>query len=414
MSAAKAIGVAGGKTRTVITASDRTLTPRRVRRRTTLYEQAAAFFHDCVMMCKTATFPEIRFFWGIVVVISEKAGKIQLPTEADAWALLKDITTGAAKFGEIPAIEFGDWAKFTVYIDEEKYDSAITPYMMQGWVELQRAVYRAFSLAKVGQSDARLLTDNEKKSLELVVEVKSGSSDQAVDFQKIAETLVLAMVDKVEPEHIVLISVVSVLLFVGGSVTRTWLNNRKDIKLREIEAMANREVAKTQIEALATIASVAKEDRDRMVTLHQVEKVAPVVAEIEKVADDGMEAVVQHVSQDDAVVNGTPVAAAAGQLLTRKARAESKDVRLDGVYTVRKVDTTVDTGFRVYLMRKDGKEITADVADLIATLDDRDAIRDAEWNKVPLFLQINGKERRGEVFDAIIIRARPFDPTTDK
>jgi hypothetical protein len=69
--------------------------------------------------------------------------------------------------------------------------------------------------------------------------------------------------------------------------------------------------------------------------------------------------------------------------------------------------------FRVHLVDKDGKELVGDVAEVMTTLEDRSVIQAAEWEKAPLFLQVNAKERRGEYFDAKILRARKFDPATD-
>jgi hypothetical protein len=91
----------------------------------------------------------------------------------------------------------------------------------------------------------------------------------------------------------------------------------------------------------------------------------------------------------------------------------SIEVRLDGLYKIRKVDTTVETGFRVHLSDRDGKELVGDVAEVMTTLEDRQVIQEAEWSKAPVFLQINAKKRRDEVVDAIIVRARTYDPATD-
>lgn len=88
-------------------------------------------------------------------------------------------------------------------------------------------------------------------------------------------------------------------------------------------------------------------------------------------------------------------------------------MRLDGLYRIKRVDTTVATGFRVQLVGPKGDELVADVAEVMTTLEDRAVIRDAEWNKVPAFFQINAKERRGVYTDAVILSARKHDPETD-
>ncbi|OED48772.1 hypothetical protein AB838_09710 [Rhodobacteraceae bacterium (ex Bugula neritina AB1)] len=91
----------------------------------------------------------------------------------------------------------------------------------------------------------------------------------------------------------------------------------------------------------------------------------------------------------------------------------STEVRLDGLYKIRKVDTTMATGFRVHLIDAEGKELVGDVAEVMTTAEDRYIIQEAEWKKLPVHLQINAKERRDKLTDAVIIRARAHDPDTD-
>ena len=307
----------------------------------------------------------------------------------------------------------GDWAKIDVYVPEDRYDSALTPYMMQGWVDLQRSVYRAYSMAISGDPDGKKLSDAEKDKLELIVEVKSGSSDQTVDIQEIITRLGLALVDKMEPVHVLIGITIGALTFGGATVTKAWLNSKKEVKLAEIESLKSAATVKAQVAALQTIAEVAGVDRERVKLLEAAKEIVPVAANIEAEASKGREALVHHLAKQDSVVNGVPVAAEAAQSITRKTRIEASDARLDGLYKIRKVDTTVATGFRVHLVDASGKELIGDVAEVMTTLEDREVIREAEWEKIPVYLQINAKERRGEHFDAKILRARKYEPGSD-
>jgi hypothetical protein len=340
-------------------------------------------------------------------------GAIHLGTEDEAWELLRRLVDGEIELESLPKLTLGEWAKIDVYVAEERYDSAITPYMMQGWVDLQRSIYRAYALAVSGKPDGKKLSDADKDQLELIVEVKSGSSDQTVDIQELLTKLGLAMVEKMEPVHALIALTVVALTWGGTTVTKAWLQSRKEVKLAEIEQLKSESAIKAQIAALEKIAEVAGVDRDRVKLLTDARAVVPVIADIEDEANKGREALVHHVTKQDAVVNGVPVSAEAGQSITRKTRLEASDVRLDGLYKIRKVDTTVATGFRVHLADPTGKELVGDVAEVMTTLEDRKVIRDAEWDKTPVFLQITAKERRGVYADAVIVSARKYDPETD-
>lgn len=343
----------------------------------------------------------------------EAKDDFDLQTETEAWELLRKVIAGEIKVDAVPKLTLGPWAKIDVYIPAERYDAAMTPYMMKGWVDLQRSVYRAYALVHGGAGAANTLSDREKERLELVVEVRSGSSDQTVDIQAIIESVAASLVGKMEPEHILIAVLTLILTWGGSSAFSAWMERKKEEKLAEIELLKTKETQKSHLAALEAITTVATVDRARTKLLAQAAQELPVVASLQEEADRGREALVKHVTKSDAVVNGIKVSADTGQAITSRTRVTSIEVRLDGLYKIRKVDTTVETGFRVHLSDRDGNELVGDVAEVMTTLEDRQVIQEAEWSKVPVFLQINAKKRRDEVVDAIIVRARTYDPATD-
>lgn len=338
---------------------------------------------------------------------------VHLETEDDAWRLLQSLIGGEKSFESLPKITVGKWAKIDVYVPSERYNSALTPYMMKGWVELQRSIYRTYSLTHGGLGTGNSLSDKEKEDLELVVEVRSGSSDQSVDVQELIATIAESLVEKMEPEHILIAVLALILTWGGKSAFVAWVDRKKAEKLAEIDLLKTKEAQKMHMAALETIVAVAGADVSRVRLLDKAAETVPVVTDIRNEADQGREALVKHVTKNDAVVNGVPLTAAAGQSLTTRTRVEALEVRLDGLYKIRKVDTTVATGFRVHLLDRDGRELVGDVAEVMTTLADREIIRDAEWSKIPVYLQINAHKRREQVVDAVIVRARAYDPDTD-
>ena len=63
---------------------------------------------------------------------------------------------------------------------------------MQGWQDAQRTLYRSYAITAKGAADARSLTDSEREKLQLVVKIKSGSSDQEADLTDVLKEAVLA------------------------------------------------------------------------------------------------------------------------------------------------------------------------------------------------------------------------------
>jgi hypothetical protein len=115
---------------------------------------------------------------------------------------------------------------------------------------------------------------------------------------------------------------------------------------------------------------------------------------------------VKHSSQSDAVINGVPIPSDVARSVTRKTHIESIDERRDGDYRVQKVDTTVLNGFRVFVVNiENGQTFAADVQEIMSSEKDREIIKNAEWSKVPVRLQINAKVKRGVVQEAAILKA---------
>ena len=92
---------------------------------------------------------------------------IAIDSEDDAWRTLSQLANGELDTASVDELEFGDWVKLRVYIHEKRYDSALNTYMMQGWQDAQRALYRSYAITAKGAADARSLTDSEREKLDV-------------------------------------------------------------------------------------------------------------------------------------------------------------------------------------------------------------------------------------------------------
>jgi hypothetical protein len=193
------------------------------------------------------------------------------------------------------------------------------------------------------------------------------------------------------------------LIWAGQATMRNWLNNRKEERLAESNN-------KTMIKALETIQTVAAGDKDKQAVIQKAIEQQPVLQGLKAEADDAKQSLVRHASQTDAVVNGISVPAGAASALTTSSRTSSEETRKDGVFYIRKVDTTVPDGFRVHVEDMNtGESFQASVQEVMSSLEDRQIIQDAEWKKVPVSLQINAKVKKGQVLEAIILRADKYE-----
>lgn len=191
-----------------------------------------------------------------------------------------------------------------------------------------------------------------------------------------------------DANHITAVLITAILLWAGSTLAGKWMNVRKDVRLAELNHQKETASTKAQIATLATIDSVNRAELKKWEILERVLSIVPTVRPIAREADKGRAELFRHVTGEGATINGVYVPAKVGKLIANNGRVPAEDVRLDGVYRIFKVDTTVATGLRVHLSATDGREFAAEVADVMTTVKDRELIQDAEWSKVPIYLEM--------------------------
>ena len=182
---------------------------------------------------------------------------IAFDSEDDAWRTLSQLVNGELDTASVDELEFGDWVKSRVYILEKRYDSTLNTYMMQGWQDAQRTLYRSYAIIAKGAADERSLTDSEREKLQLVVKIKSGSSDQEADLTDVLKEAVLAGVGKMKPTQSANLLIVVVLSWAGVSITCHWLSERSESKRAEIAAGSQKDTNTTLLKEFETIQKVA-------------------------------------------------------------------------------------------------------------------------------------------------------------
>lgn len=327
-----------------------------------------------------------------------------IETEDQAWNVLDGILSGEIQIESVKDYRLGDWASVSLYIPGKQYDSALTTYMMTGWIDAQRSIYRSYALVSSGSADARSLTDVDKDRLQIVVHVESGSSDQDADLSEIIAQIVQSAVNKMEPWEIIVLLLSLGLMYTGGSVLRTWIEAKKEEKIAET-------TSKNITDALEAVKFAVATDAQKVSLLEQATQMVPIVSDLSDEAEAARHSLVKHASKSDARLNDVELPSEVTSKLTRETRAETTDERLDGNYNVLRVDTTVADGFRVLVENVEtGDSFQAGVQDALASHNDREIIKNAEWSKVPVRLNINAKKRRDEVVEATIMSAAEFEP----
>lgn len=312
--------------------------------------------------------------------------RIPVPNEAAAWKLLDDAINGRLP-KETFQLDIGDWANFHLKFKGAKFDSSLTPGMMDAFIDLQKNIYRLF--AKLHYNDARsiILTDDQRSALEIMIKVSPGSSDLTAIFKDAIEKLTLGAINKMEAKHWVIILLVGILGLTSKAMWKDYLASQNEDKKAEL----NVSMSKLELEKMALVAAASKQ--------------VPHVASMREDANEFRNKILKSAkSADEIEVAGQTVNKAQAAKLVRKTRTASTELRLDGEYRIIKVDSSDIDHFTVALMDKKGRSFQAVLQNgTVSKAKNMQRLQTAEWERNYINLEINGREVRGEVTTAVIM-----------
>lgn len=331
---------------------------------------------------------------------------IVITSEEDAYNILRAAKDGQlAPFGKLV---FQGWPTLNLYLQGDKFHQSITPTVMRGLLEFQKGIYQSYAAAKYDHPTKRL-SEEERKALEIRVDVNDGSSDFEINFQELAVKLIEQLGGKMDPVHVLITVVTIAVLYFGTSSYKSYLESRKDIRAREITDDTQRKTLEAmqfssaqETERLKIMTDLAKND-------HRIENISRIAYETQT------EVVKSMAAGNKASIEGIELPPGLAESLTRNARRKSTEVRLDGVYRLVKLDWTDPLKFRVRVYSTEtGTEFDADVQDDSLTGKYKEYLREAEWSRTPVSLKINAKVFGAEHYrDAVIVAVEPFKPPSE-
>lgn len=330
--------------------------------------------------------------------------EIIIRSEQDAYDALELASQGGLP--EHVSVHFDGWPNLEIIVKGEGYQGTITPSIMKGFIEFQTAIYRTYALANYNSVNVNKLTREEREALELYISVNEGSSRFNIDVQALMENFVARVGDKVTPESLVKIALIVSVAYFGSSITKTYIEDRRLTRISELQS-------EERIAELETRQYADELDVRRMEILAEATRDEPRASNIREYADDAQRSLVKSVRHvDESSIGGLTLEGDTAQELTKNARREAKEIRLDGLYRVRVVDASQIDVFRIRISNEaNGDEFIATVQD--ETLDNRhrEAIREAEWAKQPVRLSINARVLGDEIRQATVISAEPVEPS---
>lgn len=326
---------------------------------------------------------------------------IVITSEEDAYTVLRLAQEGKIEpFGNIV---FKGWPTLNLYLQGPKFHQSLTPTVMRGLLEFQKGIYQSYAVAKYDHASRRL-TDEEKSALEIRVDVNEGSSDLEINFQELAVKLIEQLGGKMDPVHVLITVVTISVLYFGTSAYKSYLDNRKEIRLKEI-------TDETQRRTIEALQYSGAQETERLKILSDVSRDDRRIEAIARIAYESQTEIVKSLAAgSSAKLDGIKISPSIAETLTKNSRRKSTEVRLDGLYRLVKLDWSDPLKFRVRIYdAATGDEFDADVQDDSLTGRYKEYLREAEWSRAPVRLKINAKLFGADEYrDAVIVAVEPF------
>jgi hypothetical protein len=319
-------------------------------------------------------------------------GKITLyiRSEDEAWLVLKHAIEHGSDFPENFDIVFDGWPSFDLNIKGKDWHSTVPTRVMVPLLEVQKDLHRAYTSICYGSGSLNRLTVEDREKLELVIEVKEGSSEYDADLWKQLGAIAEAAVGKMTGTEIIITVVSLGLIITGGAVAKHWISTR----LKEKES-------DNQIE-------LSKQESERVRVITEAMSRQPVIAEIKENSIITQSKLLKVMKPGDRITTaGVTLSSEEAREIAQTERAVSEDIDIRGVFRVLANDASKGAGFRIKVQRvSDGLLLSADVP-IELDIDQRNLIQKAEWSKGTelVSLYITGSMLRGNINNAAVYSA---------
>lgn len=314
---------------------------------------------------------------------------IVIRNENDAWRYLKRALEGDPELEGPIDLKFVGWPTLDLHFKGHDFDQSVPTRIMPPLLGAQKEVQRLYCQVRYGQQNLQKLTNDDRDRLELVVKVDKGSSQYLTNLDDVLTETARAAIAGMDSIHI-LIALISGALIWGSNVAwKRWLDSQaqdKDVASRVRMSQLEHDKLKLLTDALNRSA-VAKDHADGVDQFrnNSLNKLKPA------------DSFTLPGTRD--VIDGEYAAE-----ITHKQREQSTEIRIDGEFIIQAVSSGEIRGFRVKVKRVlDGKIINVTIPDGAITEAQKEILKNNEWAKRPVVMEINAKELRGEIASATLV-----------
>jgi len=317
--------------------------------------------------------------------------EIVIRSEDDAWKWLKKTLNGKLPTDEPIDLRFDGWPNLDLRFTGHDFDSSVPTRIMPPLLDAQKEIHRLYCQLHYGQQNLRKLKAEDRERLELVVKVNKGSSEYLTNLSKTLTEIAKSAVTNMESTHLMYTLLGGALVWGSSVAWKAWLTSQE--KQKEIDS-------RVKMSAL---------EREKLETLSKAYQKEPALKELSKGVNEFRNDSLHKLKPSDSFSipnSNIEVDGRYASEITNKPKEQSIEIRIDGEFIIQQVTSGETKGFKMKVKRVlDGKIINVSIPEGILTIAQTDTLKNNEWNKKAIVMQMNAKELRGEITSAILISA---------
>lgn len=315
---------------------------------------------------------------------------IRIKSADQAWELLQHAISGGKLPGNLELV-FDGWPSYDLKVNGRDWNGTVPTRVMSPLLDVQKDIHRAYARIRYGSANLRKLSDEERSSLELVIQVeKSSSKFEAPVWEQLNE-LATTAIGKMDSRDLAITILGLALVYGGVEISKSWISQRQ----AEVDSDNQVQLSQQETKRLEIFAKAMQQK--------------PELGEAKTDFESSQNGILKTLKPGDKFTSkGVVLESAEAHEIIQTERARSVDIDIRGTFRVVANDASKNSGFRIKVVRiSDNLTFSADVP-IELDSDQKSLIQKAEWSKgaVLVDLHISASMLRDSIQNAVVYSAQ--------
>lgn len=316
----------------------------------------------------------------------------QLASEDAAWERLAN-TLDREPDDTQELVSFGDWANLDVYLDSGQ--GSLDAHAMRALVSYQESVWRSYAIIRYGSSDLNRMRDDEFQALMLELVISNPGSTGVLANTANALSAMAEAAHKMNGEQWRTVLISFGLMAFGTTCFSLYLDNRA-------ETLRMSSASQERIAMIDAEVKRSKQETARMQILQRAYHKVPELQDVDQQIGNGRNDLLKGFSNVSRFnFQGKTLTGGVARELSRNPSRVPREETVRTMFRILNVNAQVADGFRVQLEdTSTGEKLTASLKASEASDALREKIKNAEWSKKPIELNVFVRRLGGAVQSA--------------